>query len=210
MDTARSTSEPGLAAIVLAAGLSSRMGAQNKLLLPVGGAPLVRRTVSVVASYPFVETVVVTGHESERVERAVSGLPVRAVFNPRYGEGQTTSVRAGLAALSRPRRGVMVCLADQPLLDADDVRAIAEAFLARPECRVLVPTFDGARGNPIVLAERSLADILGRGVNFGCRQFIAKNADLVTTLAMPSDHVLADLDRPEDYGALLDALGPRA
>ncbi len=117
-----------------------------------------------------------------------------------------TSVRAGLSALSEPSAGVMVCLADQPSLAAADVTAIAEAFLARPDCAVLVPTFRGERGNPIVLASATLADILARGGNFGCKQFVSKNADLVTPFPMSDGHVLADLDRPEDYSAFVDAV----
>ena len=217
-------SDRPLSAIVLAAGLSRRMGPRNKLLLPVDGVPLVRRSVAVVLGHPFAEVVVVTGHEAPLVEAALDGLAVRTVRNPRYEEGQMTSVRAGLEALSAPRtghiggdprtpgpagatdatpeRGVMVCLADQPALTTEDLGLVAGAFLARVDCPVLVPTFRGTRGNPIVLGWRSLASILSRGGDFGCRQFVAKNADLVTTFEMPSDHVLTDVDRPEDYAAL--------
>jgi len=200
-----------LSAIVLAAGLSRRMGPRNKLLLPVDGVPLVRRSVTVVLGHPFVEVVVVTGHEAPLIEAALGGLTVRVVHNPRYEEGQMTSVRAGLEALSArgardvgdaSARGVMVCLADQPALTTEDLGTVADAFLARVACPVLVPTFGGARGNPIVLGWPSLESILSRGANFGCRQFVAKNADVVTTFEMPNDHVLTDVDRPEDYAAL--------
>jgi molybdenum cofactor cytidylyltransferase len=200
-------SDRRLSAVVLAAGLSSRMSGQNKLLLPVRGVPLVRRSVLTVVGHPFAEVVVVTGHESARVETALDGVPVCIAFNPRYEEGQMTSVRAGIGALSQPAAGVMVCLADQPSLTTDDLATIARAFLERTGCAVLVPTFRGARGNPIVLSSASLSDILGREANFGCKQFVAKNADLVTTFAMPNDHVLIDLDRPEDYEALRATAG---
>jgi molybdenum cofactor cytidylyltransferase len=212
--TRRANPDPGpggpdgvrpLAAIVLAAGLSRRMGGRNKLLLPVDGVPLVRRSVALVAAQPFAEVVVVTGHEADAVADALRGLPVRIVLNARYEEGQMTSVHRGLAALSErsPRAaGVMVCLADQPSLTAGDLRTIAAAFLERPGCAVLVPTFAGQRGNPIVLARASLAEILLRGGSFGCKQFIARNADLVTPLPMSDDHVVVDLDRPEDYARI--------
>jgi molybdenum cofactor cytidylyltransferase len=194
--------ERRLSAVVLAAGLSRRMGARNKLLLPFGGVPLVRRVVTTVTSHPFAEVLVVTGHEADGVERALEGLPVRMVRNPRYEEGQMTSVRAGLSALQLPSEGVMVCLSDQPALTRDDLAILADAYLANPT-PVLVPTSGGLRGNPIVLARRSLEEILARGGNFGCRQFVARNADVVTTLEMPTDHVLVDVDRPEDYAALV-------
>ncbi len=178
------------------------MGDRNKLLLPLGGDPLVRRVVTTIAAHPFAEVIVVTGHEAEDVAAALDGLPVRIVHNPRYEEGQMTSARAGLAALELACQGVMVCLSDQPALTPDDLATLAAAFLAHP-APVLVPTFGGARGNPIVLARSSLDEILARGGNFGCRQFVTKNADVVATFEMPTDHVLVDVDRPEDYEALL-------
>jgi molybdenum cofactor cytidylyltransferase len=190
-----------LSAIVLAAGLSQRMGKENKLLLRIAGVPLVRRAVSTLLAYPFVETVIVTGHEGAAVEEALDGLPVRLVRNPRYEEGQMTSVRTGLSALELDSDGVMVCLSDQPALTRDDLALLAGAFAAKAHPRVLVPTFGGVRGNPIVLARATLEDILRRGGNFGCKQFVAQNADIVETFEMPNDHVLVDIDRPEDYAA---------
>jgi molybdenum cofactor cytidylyltransferase len=192
----------GLSAVVLAAGLSRRMGGPNKLLLPVGGVPLVRLVVDTLTSYPFVEMVVVVGHEASRVEAALSGAAVRVVVNTAYEEGQMTSVRAGLLALTEPSRGAMVALGDQPALVPADIDLIAASFLALPEGRVLVPTFGGARGNPIVLSRTCLDAILSRGHGFGCRHFVDKNRDLVTTLEMPDDHVLRDVDVPSDYAAL--------
>jgi molybdenum cofactor cytidylyltransferase len=169
--------------------------------------PLVFRSVVTLLDVPFAEVVVVTGYEAARIEDALASLPVRFVHNPDYEGGQMTSVHAGLQALSKPTRGVMVCLADQPLLTSEDVMAIAEAFFDRPGCSVLVPTFEGRRGNPIVLARESIAQILARAPNFGCKEFISRNADLVSTAPIPNRRVLVDLDRPEDYAALLDSVG---
>jgi len=194
-----------LSAILLAAGLSRRMGPKNKLLLPFRGVPLVRHVASTIASaFPFVEVIVVTGHEAEAVEASLESLPIRIVHNAHYDEGQMTSVRTGLLATSADSDGVMVCLSDQPALDKDDIALISRTFCEseRP-VRVLVPTFGGERGNPIVLARESLNEILARGGNFGCRQFVAKNADVVTTFEMPNNHVLTDVDHPHDYSSLL-------
>ena len=193
-----------LSAVVLAAGLSRRMGAANKLLLPFGTVPLVRRVVTTITALPFREVIVATGHEADAVEAALTGLPVRLVRNAKYEDGQMTSVHAGLATLTAPSEGVMVCLGDQPALTSEDLELVAAAFFAADRADVLVPTFGGARGNPIVLSRPSLDAILARGGNFGCRQFVTKNADLVRTFEMPNDHVLVDVDRPEDYAALRD------
>jgi len=203
MEKLASPSERSLSAIVLAAGLSRRMAGRNKLLLPVGDVPLIFRSVATLLEVAFAEVVVVTGHESAKIEAALGSLRVHFVHNAHYEEGQMTSVRAGLQALSEATRAVMVCLADQPLLTSGDVTAIAEAFFDRPGCSVLVPTFEGVRGNPIVLARERIDEILARGGNFGCKHFISQNAALVTTAPMPSNRVLVDVDRPEDYATLL-------
>jgi molybdenum cofactor cytidylyltransferase len=181
------------------------MGPANKLLLQVDGVPLVRHVTSAIVAHPFAEVVVVTGHDAPAVEAALDGLVVKCVHNALFAEGQMTSVRTGLAALERPCVGVMVCLSDQPALTTDDLETLEGAFFeaaSKEPPRVLVPTFGGLRGNPIILASASLEAILARGANFGCRQFVANNAELVTTFEMPNDHVLFDVDRPEDYEAL--------
>jgi molybdenum cofactor cytidylyltransferase len=117
-------------AVVLAAGLSSRMQGLHKLVLPVGGTPAIRRTVSALAGAGPEEIVVVTGFRGRAVMEALDGLPVTFQSNPRYEEGQMTSVAAGVAALAAPCNTVMVCLADQVLLEPADYRELVDAFAA--------------------------------------------------------------------------------
>lgn len=185
-------------AILLAAGESTRMG-QNKLLMPIEGTPLVRRSLENLLAAGFAKVVVVLGFEAERVRAALEGLDVQFVVNDRFHDGQPTSVRAGLTAISAEAEGVMICLADQPDLTADDLLEIRGAFVSRPSGSVLVPMFKGQRGNPIVLDRHGLETILARGGNFACRQFTTHHADLVVLHEMKSDHVVRDLDLPEDY-----------
>ena len=123
---------PVFSAVVLAAGMSSRMQGQHKLLLPLGGEPAVRRTVSALAAAGPTEIVVVTGFRGRAVMEALDGLPVRFQPNPRYEEGQMTSVAAGVAGLAAPCDIVLVCLADQVLLTAEDYRELIDAYAAMP------------------------------------------------------------------------------
>lgn len=190
-----------LSAIVLAAGQSRRMGRRNKLLLPIDGVPLVRRSLETLVACDFVELIAVVGHEEQRVIAALDGLDVTTVHNPAYADGQMTSVRAGLGALTRPSDGVMICLADQPAIERRDVEIIRRAFGRRGTHAVTVPTYAGKRGNPIVLERTRCDEILGRQGNFACRQFIERNADLVSTVEMERDHVIVDVDRDQDYEA---------
>ena len=106
-----------IAAIVLAAGQSKRMGAANKVLLEIGGVPMIRKVIDSIESSGVSETLVVTGHERERVERSLSGCAVRFVFNNKYEDGMGTSLATGAKALSSESlAGILVCLGDLPRL----------------------------------------------------------------------------------------------
>ena len=190
-----------VAAILLAAGESRRMGAANKLLLDFDGAPVVRRTAEHILAAGVTELVAVLGHQGEAVAAALDGLPLRMVVNPDYAAGQMTSVGAGLPALAAPGDAVMICLADQPLLTAADYRLLIDAFAGRGDKSILVPVHRGARGNPVVLAAAHLGELAGRRANLGCRQLIDRNPDLVETVEVPSDRFVRDIDTAADYRA---------
>jgi molybdenum cofactor cytidylyltransferase len=130
------------------------------------------------------------------------------VENTHYREGQMTSVHRGMRALTEPCEGVMVCLSDQPLLETDDIETLIRAF--REDCprSVLVPTYQGRRGNPIVLSHRHRESILSGNRSLGCKRLIEKNPDLVWAFPMANDHCVVDLDTPEDYEALASGRDP--
>ena len=196
-----------ISAIVLAAGESRRMGGTDKLLLPIGGVALLRRTVDTLLSCPLQEIVVVLGHRHEQLQLLLDGLALRHVRNPNYREGQMTSVHAGLAALNAACDGVMVCLGDQALLTPRDLTRLMDAFAEIGERTILVPTYRGTRGNPVIFSYTHRDSILAGGRNLGCRKLIDNNPRLVATLEMDTDHVVVDLDTPEDYRAVLARLG---
>lgn len=188
--------------ILLAAGESRRMGAVNKLALPIDGQPLLRRTAQTLLASRLQALVVVLGHEADQARRLIEDLELKIVCNERYTEGQMTSVHRGLEALAGVYEGVMIGLADQPLLIPEDVDTLIDAFGNRERGSVLVPTYRGRRGNPIVLANEHRDEILRGERNLGCKRFIERNPDLVTTVEMDTDHVVFDLDTPEDYAEL--------
>jgi molybdenum cofactor cytidylyltransferase len=187
-----------VSAILLCAGESRRMGAANKLLLTVGEVPLVRHITQILLASMVEELIVVLGHEAQQIERALSGLPVKSVYNDCYGQGQMTSVHAGMEALTQETDGVMVCLSDQPLLTVKDIDALIRAFSNRQEGDVVVPTYRGQRGNPIVLANEYRRTILNGQRNLGCKHLIENNPDIVTTVEWDSDHVVVDIDTKQD------------
>jgi xanthine dehydrogenase accessory factor len=194
---------PRVSAVVLAAGLSRRMGAQNKLLLPFEGKPIVRRVIESVLNAGLVEVVVVLGHQADEVLEAIAGLGVRSVNNPDFASGQVSSVRAGLGALERSTDAVMVCLGDQPLVNGTDLLALRRAYADRPHGSILVPVRGAQRGNPVILDWASARETLERGTNFGCRHFMDENPDRVYRWPASSDHFVRDVDEPADYQTLL-------
>ena len=191
----------GFSAILLAAGESRRMGAVNKLALPVAGEPLLRRTAETLLRAGLQEIVVVIGHEQETARGLLRGLPLVIVCNDNYAEGQMTSVHCGMGALQQACDAVLICLADQPLLEVDDLQQLVDAFSCCPTS-VLVPTYRGERGNPIVLAYEHRQQILAGDRSLGCKRLIKKHPELVTAVEMDNDHLVFDLDTPEAYQRL--------
>lgn len=186
-----------LSVVLLAAGLSRRMGRDNKLLLPFEGTPLVRHCANVLAACQPREMVVVLGHEADRVQAALEPLSLSCVVNASYAQGQQGSVRVGLDALSRDSAGVLVCLADQPWLMPAHVLALASAFASRGAKSIVVPSHAGQRGNPVALDWPSVEATLAGQQSFSCRQFIDQNPDRVLRWEAPQACV-RDIDTPGD------------
>ncbi len=185
-----------LSCVLLAAGLSSRMGEKNKLLIDIDGQSLVRRTAKLLVSYGLDEIVVVVGHEANLVSNEIRDLPVTIVENFNYHEGQMTSVHTGIKALTKETDGIIICLSDLVLLEHSDLRALHLAF---DNCKtsIMVPQYQGERGNPIILAYSQRQGILQGHKNLGCRKLIQNKPEEVTVFEASNDHVTFDLDTPE-------------
>jgi len=192
-----------IAAIVPAAGMSTRMG-RNKLLLAFKGKPLIAQAVDTLLESEVDEVVVVIGHEADKVKAELQGRRVTIVENPNYGQGMSTSIRVGLGAVSSGARAIMIYLADQPLLEPEDVNRLTRAFAEAREHNksIVVPFFRGQRGNPVILDasyKEAILDVVGEA---GCKRVIKRNPDKVLVVEMETDHVVRDVDRIEDYEGL--------
>jgi molybdenum cofactor cytidylyltransferase len=194
-----------IVAILLAAGRSQRMGERNKLLMDVGGRPMVRRAAETLLDSRVREVVAVLGHDHARVIEALAGLPLCIVVNNEYASGQMSSVRAGIAAITGDPAAIVVALADQPALEPPDVDFLIDAFVALPKPKILVPTYGGQRGNPIVLPGTQCQALRAGGVSFGCRNLIERHPEAVVRIEAPNDHYVQDIDTPAAYDALVGA-----
>lgn len=193
-----------VSAVVLAAGLSTRMG-RNKLLLNFKDKPLIARLVDTLLGSKIDEVIVVLGHEIEKVRAELQGKPVRLVHNPDYREGLSTSVRTGVDAVSPDADGIMICLADQPLLEPADVNQIVAAFADAKKVNksIVVPFFEGERGNPVILDASLRVAILGIVGDVGCKGVIKRYPEKVYALEMENDHVVRDVDDVKAYERLV-------
>jgi molybdenum cofactor cytidylyltransferase len=201
---------PRIAALILAAGRSSRMGPSNKLLAEIDGAPMVARVVRAAMMSHAVSATVVLGHMSEDVRRAVASLGdvarnVRFVENPDFAQGLSTSLKAGLAVLPETVDGALVLLGDMPAVTTGQLNKLIAAFNPVEGRSICVPTVGGKRGNPVLWAKRFFAEMGNVSGDTGARHLIGEHADQVCEVPMDgetsSDGVLVDLDTPEALAA---------
>ncbi len=193
---------PRIAALVLAAGRSSRMGTINKLLIGIDGQPMVRHAVAAVREAGLKPIVVVTGHQHAELEKALADAGVSFVHNPDYAEGLATSVKAGIAALPGDVDGVLVGLGDMPRVGSGDIERLVAAFNPVEGRSIVVPTRNGKRGNPVLWAKRFLPDMRQLAGDVGARNLIAANPEAVVEVEMASDGVLTDIDTPQALARL--------
>lgn len=186
-------------AVLLAAGSGSRIGHKPKCLLELGGVPLIRRQLIALSGAGVDEVVVVLGHHAELIEPVVQTFPVTVVRNLQPDDGQVSSQRLGLAALAGKLDAVIVALADQPLINAQDITALIGAWKKRPEgVQVVFPQVGGERGNPVIFSAEVREQILSNQANVGCRQWQAAHPAAVLPFATDNRRYRVDIDTPED------------
>jgi molybdenum cofactor cytidylyltransferase len=191
-----------VAAVVLAAGRSTRMGAFNKLTAEVGGKPLVRRVAEQALASRAAPVIVVTGHERDKVEAALAGLPVKFVHNANFADGLGTSLKAGIAAVPAEADAAIVCLGDMPQVDAALIDRLIAAFDPDRGALVVLPSIDGRRGNPVLWSRRFFPELMNVQGDIGARNLIGSYAEAVTEVPVSGTAALIDVDTPESLAAV--------
>lgn len=189
---------PRIAAIVLAAGRSSRMPA-NKLLTPLDDKPVIRRTVEAVCASQSNPVIVVTGHQANRVSEALSGLPITITENVMFADGLSSSIICGVKSLPKTLDGFVVVLGDMPYVPPAVIDQLIAAFDPANGRGIIVPVNSGKRGNPVLWATLLVAEFLALTGDRGAKHLMALHSDLLYELKVDSDSVLTDLDTPEDF-----------
>jgi molybdenum cofactor cytidylyltransferase len=188
------TSGKGVAAVVLAAGRSVRMGGPNKLVTPIDGVPMIRKTVMAAMRAPVSAVAVVTGYDAGAVRAALEGLDVALVSNPSYYEGLATSLREGIAAVSA-YAGVLVCLGDMPWVKSSTLAALVGAHAPG---RIAVPMSGGQRGNPVLWDSAFFPQLQNLSGDRGARELLGTLTAQVTPVAVDDEAIFRDIDTPTD------------
>ena len=191
-----------IAVIVLAAGLSRRMGKVNKLLIPINGVAMIRVVVSSYLEISDAPVTVVTGFESAKLEAALEGLNINFIYNAAFETGQKTSVVVGLKAAPDAKNTIMA-LGDQPLLDNPTICEFLQTHLDSDQARITIPVNCGMRGNPLIIPHLLKPRLLMDQNNPGCRKFTRENPNFVNEVTMQSPAFFADIDTPTDLHNLM-------
>jgi molybdenum cofactor cytidylyltransferase len=187
---------PKIAAVVLAAGLSSRMG-RNKLLAYIDGKPLIRRVVEAAAASSADPIVVVSGNAAAETAATLSGLDVRVIDNPDYRNGLSTSLKCGLRELPDDCDGAVILLGDMPAVTAALIDRLVAAFDPSESRAICVATHHGKRGNPVLWARQFFPEMLQLEGDVGAKHMMAANGELVCEVEAADDAPLIDIDTPE-------------
>jgi molybdenum cofactor cytidylyltransferase len=191
-----------VAAIVLAAGRSSRMAPRNKLLELVAGKPLVARVAEAALGSGARPVIVVTGFEASRVAAALGDLEVTIVQNPAHAEGLSTSLRTGLQALPADSDGALILLGDMPEIESIDLETLIAVFAADQRRAICVPVRHGRRGNPVLWGTAYFAEMMSLSGDMGAKPLMARHQECVTEVPAASDGIFADVDTPSDLARL--------
>jgi molybdenum cofactor cytidylyltransferase len=187
---------PAIAAIVLAAGKGTRMGGAKMTAL-LGGKPLVRHAHDAVAASAAGPVFTVVGHQADSVAQALGGVDTTLVENPRFAEGMSTSLKAGVAALPDTAAGAVILLGDMPLVTPDIINRLISAFAARPTAKAVAPMVAGRRGNPILIGRSLFADVMALDGDMGARKLLDAAGEDVVEVPIEDVAALTDVDTPE-------------
>jgi molybdenum cofactor cytidylyltransferase len=197
-----------ISAIFLAAGLSSRMEGENKLLMTLNGKTILQLTLESILASEVMEVIVVVGHQQENVRETIerNKYPVKIVENEDYKSGMTSSIQAGIRHASEFCEGYIICMGDMPLLETRHYNSVIlgfrKSFIFQKDC-IIIPFFDGRRGNPVIFSSAYKSEILAHKKPEGLKEVIEKYPEKVSKIPMETKIRILDIDKKEDYLAMI-------
>jgi molybdenum cofactor cytidylyltransferase len=192
-----------VSAVILAAGSSTRMG-KAKQLLPLGDSTVLERTIANVRGAEVNEVVLVLGASAEAIRRQ---LPIallkglKLVVNEEYQDGMSTSLRAGISALDHRSEAALIILGDQPFIRAQTMDEVLRAY-RRNHAQIVIPSFQGSRGNPVLLDRSVFSEVMALEGDIGCRAIFGNHLEGIAKVEVEDEGILLDIDGPDDYDRL--------
>ena len=193
-----------IAAIVLCAGRSMRMGSENKLFLPFGDKNIAETVIDKLTMSKAHQIIVVVSDLSKKRLRPYQSERVRVVENENYREGMTTSIQEGIKH-AKNASGYMICMGDQPFINVDTYDLLIRNFerqYPKLEQSIVVPYYEGIKGNPVIFSSAYQSAILTHTAPEGCKELLEQHKKHVFRVNVGDGSILKDIDTPEDYNAL--------
>jgi molybdenum cofactor cytidylyltransferase len=191
-----------VAALLLAAGSSRRMG-QSKQLLPLDGKPIIRHCIDTIIAADIDEIIVVLGHDNEELLKTLRGLPVKAMFNEEPGSDMAQSVRIGLRAVNPYASGVLVSLSDHPLISEETLRNLLRFHADAPD-KIIIPVYKEKRGHPTLFPRHVIDEIFEGGT---LKDLINRDSERIRTVGVIDEGVIIDIDTMQDYERVVLIIG---
>ena len=195
------SSHPRIVAVVLAAGISSRMG-RPKLLLPYGDHTIIEETVDQVLGAGYDDTVVVVGSEREEIQQVLADRPVRVAFNLNYRAGMSGSIKAGVSAIDTGAAAFAIVLGDQPQIRTKTHQLVL-AYFRKHKKGICAPVYEGQIGHPVVFSISYKSRMYALQGDNGARHLVEANRADLAELALKAPEILPSINTQKDYDQLI-------
>ena len=195
-----------ISATILAAGGSSRMGYENKLLLPLNGDLVINRICHTVLNSGLKPVIVVTGFQHTEIEKALPELIDQIAHNPNWEKGMAGSVHTGMSLLPDTVDGNMIVLGDMPLLTTHTLNRLIEQFCVHEGKQIIYPVYSGQQANPVIFPRKYFSEILSSTGDKGCKKVLKQYPDDAIGISIDSEEVILDCDNKDDYYSILSKI----
>ena len=183
--------------IILGAGRSRRMGLENKLVAEINGKPMIVHAIESVKNSRVNKTILVTGYQREIVERAVQGIEIEIIYNPNFTEGLSSSIKSIGHKLTKNVDAVILCLGDMPGITSTHINSLLKAFKNNPNRQIVIPTYKGRRGNPVLWGKKHFPLLFNLSGDQGAKVLFQNNENNITEVQIEDEAILTDLDTPD-------------
>ncbi len=197
-----------ISCVLLAAGLSSRMEGENKLLMSLEGKTILAHTLEALIASDAGEVIVVLGYQTKEIQSFIdsNNYAVKTVYNRNFAEGMTSSIKAGVEITSSETDGIMICLADMPFIKPNEynqiIKGLKQAMKSNPDT-IVVPYYNGKRGNPVIFSATYKSEILNHEKLEGCKGLIKSYPQNVREINLTSKFITLDIDTQEEFESAL-------